>query len=344
MKEGKCGVLICSLCLLLAFSAPVLGQQKQDKSKPAEVLSEAQVKARAAAARREQLNQELFVAVDAQAVGTVVKLLAAGADVNGRDRDGMTPLMHAALEGSDELTRLLLAKGAVVNLKDTFGITALMQAAWAGHTQVVEMLIAQGADLNLQSVLEVPRLKKAGVSALMGASMNGNLEVVRILLDKDARLNQQDAQGQTALMHASQQGNPQVVDLLLSKGAKTEIKDQFGRTALTVATIYGHYDVVCVLVSAGANVHTKDIHNMKPIVYASALDHGEIYKYLEAAMARGPYPDRQEGSGALRKRTVVKWPVRSWVLIKEKRNDSRSHGTVRSPVFSRTMKKMLRSE
>ncbi len=99
-------------------------------------------------------------------------------------------------------------------------------------------------------------------------------------------MNQQDAQGQTALMHASREGFPQVADLLLSKGAKTEIKDQFGRTALTVATIYGHYQVVCVLVSAGANVHTKDIHNMKPIVYASAMDQGDIYKYLEAAMAR----------------------------------------------------------
>ena len=75
---------------------------------------------------------------------------------------------------------------------------------------------------------------------------------------------------------------------MLSRGAKTEIKDQFGRTALTIATIYDNLDVVCILVSAGANVHTKDIHNKKPIVYASALDHGDIYKFLEAAMARKP--------------------------------------------------------
>jgi hypothetical protein len=50
--------------------------------------------------------------------------------------------------------------------------------------------------------------------------------------------------------------------------------------------------VVCILVSAGANVNTKDIHNMKPIVYASALDHGDIYKFLEAAMARKPAPNQ----------------------------------------------------
>jgi hypothetical protein len=285
MKESKRRFLICSLCLLLAFPAYALGEQKQENSKSEPPKSAAQIKAREAAARREQKNQELFAAVDAQTIGPVLKLLAAGADVNCRDREGMTPLMHAAVHGGTDLTRLLLDRGAVVNTTDSFGVTPLMQAAWAGHVRIVEMFLAAGADPNLQSVLEFPVLKKAGVNALMAACMNGNFEVARVLLDSDARLNQQDAQGQTALMHASQLGSAQLVDLLISKGAQMEIKDQFGRTALTIATIYGHYDVVCVLVSAGANVYTKDIHNMKPIVYASALDHGEIYKFLEAAMA-----------------------------------------------------------
>ncbi len=289
MKESKCIFLICSLCLLLALSAPALGQQKQDSLKSG-TLSAAQIKARDAAARRERLNEELFAAIDEQEIGPAMKLLAAGVSVNARDRDGMTPLMHAALHGSIELTELLLNKGALINTTDNFGVTALMQGAWAGHVRVVEILMAQGADPNLQSVLEFPDLKKAGVNALMGACMNGNIEVVRLLLNADSRLNQQDAQGRTALMYASEGGYPQIVGLLLSRGAKTEIKDQFGRTALTIATIYGQYEVVCILVSAGANVYTKDIHNMRPIIYASALDHGDIYKYLETAMAKSSSP------------------------------------------------------
>lgn len=287
MKESKCITLICSLCLLLSFSAPALGQQKQ--ARPEASMSDAEVKARTAAARREQLNQELFGAIDEQAPGRVFKLLAAGAAVNARDRDGLTPLMRAAAHGNSELTRLLLDKGAGVNLVNNFGVTALMQAAWAGHVQVVEMLIAAGGDANLQTIAEFPMLKKAGVTALMAASMNGNLEVARILLvDGYAHLNQQDAQGQTALMYAAHEGNPRLIGFLISKGVNMEIKDQFGRTALTIATIYGNYDAVCVLVTAGADVHTRDIHNIKPIVYASALDHGQIYKYLEAAMIRRP--------------------------------------------------------
>lgn len=295
MKESKCGVLICSLCLLLAFSAPALGQQKQDKSKPEAALSAAEAKGRAEAARREQLNQDLFAAIDAKEIRPALMALAAGAEVNARDRDGMTPLMHAALHGSMELTQVLLRKGAMVNVKDGFGVTALMQAAWAGHSEIVERLLEQGADPNLQSLLEFPAVRKAGISALMGASMNGNVEVVKLLLSGEVRVNQQDAQGQTALMYASRGGYNQIANLLISKGANTEIQDQFGRTALTIATIYGNYDVVCSLVSAGANVNAKDIHNMKPIVYASALDRGEIYKYLEAAMARWPTSAASQG-------------------------------------------------
>src|SRR5271157_1717721 len=118
MKESKCRILICSLCLLLAFSASALGQQKSQKPQPEGPLTPAQAKARAAAAKQEQLNQELFGDIDTEAVGPALKAIAAGANVNARDRDGMTPLEHAALTGNAEMTRFLLGKGAVVNLTD----------------------------------------------------------------------------------------------------------------------------------------------------------------------------------------------------------------------------------
>jgi len=194
MKESKRRIAICSLCLLVSLSAPAFAQQKL-QTQPEQSLSKTEIKARAAETRRAQLNQDLFAAIDAQVAGTVLKKLASGADVNARDREGMTPLMHAALSGNPDLNQLLLRKGAAVNPYDGFGVTALMQAAWAGHAQVVEILLAQGADPNFQTVLEFPRLKKAGATALMGASMNGNLEVVKLLLDGNIRVNQQDAEG-----------------------------------------------------------------------------------------------------------------------------------------------------
>jgi ankyrin repeat protein len=67
-------------------------------------------------------------------VDIVKLLLAAGADVNAASRKGddllrgMTPLMLAALEGSEDLIQLLLDKGADVNAKAPDGATALALA------------------------------------------------------------------------------------------------------------------------------------------------------------------------------------------------------------------------
>ncbi|MGC8492888.1 MAG: ankyrin repeat domain-containing protein [Syntrophobacteraceae bacterium] len=286
MNESKCRVLVCSLCLLMIFSSPALAARDKKTSHRKVAVSKARKKVKMTSEKRNQLNMELFAAVDHQEGNAVVRLLSSGAQINATDRAGMTPLMHAALRGEPEMVRLLLSKGAAVNMMDIFGITALMQASWAGHTGIVKMLVTHGADPNMQSTEEIPTLRAAEVSALMGACMNDNYAVAKFLLARNANVNERDAEGQTALMYAAHQGDPRMVKLLVSHGANMEIKDQFGRTALTLATIYGRRGAVCALIAAGADVDTKDIHNMTPAVYAAALDHDAIYRVLKAAMVR----------------------------------------------------------
>ncbi|HEY4606108.1 MAG TPA: ankyrin repeat domain-containing protein [Acidimicrobiia bacterium] len=60
-------------------------------------------------------------------------LVEEGADVNGRQSGGFTPLMSAARNGDDELTGLLLARGANPTLEDDDGLTAATHAEQAGH-------------------------------------------------------------------------------------------------------------------------------------------------------------------------------------------------------------------
>ena len=50
-------------------------------------------------------------------IEAVKQHLAAGTDVNERDEDGDTPLLHAALFGHKEIVELLIGKGADVNAK-----------------------------------------------------------------------------------------------------------------------------------------------------------------------------------------------------------------------------------
>ena len=74
--------------------------------------------------------------------------LADGADVNAKDKYGLTPLHHAAWQGRNEIVELLIANGADVNAKDVDGGTPLHYAAWQGRNEIVELLIAKGADVN----------------------------------------------------------------------------------------------------------------------------------------------------------------------------------------------------
>ena len=78
----------------------------------------------------------------------VESLLAHGADVKAKDKDGMTALHIAAKRGADEIVRLLLAKGANVHTKDRYERTALHYASACCHPKIVRMIVAYDADLN----------------------------------------------------------------------------------------------------------------------------------------------------------------------------------------------------
>ena len=67
-------------------------------------------------------------------------LLKAGADVNAKDKDGLTALMWASVKGHLEIADILLKAGADVNTKGHDGRTALMWASVRGHPEIASML------------------------------------------------------------------------------------------------------------------------------------------------------------------------------------------------------------
>jgi ankyrin repeat protein len=82
-------------------------------------------------------NQPLHAAVaggEARARLACARLLVEeGADVNGRQSGGYTPLMSAAENGDEDLAELLLARGADPTLEDDQGLSAVAHAEKAGH-------------------------------------------------------------------------------------------------------------------------------------------------------------------------------------------------------------------
>jgi ankyrin repeat protein len=115
--------------------------------------------------RAEELDQALFAVAASGHVERLDSLLAQGADVNGKNGAGRTPLMAAAFSGNVRVIRKLLAFGADPNAADQRGVTALMEASAQGYEEAVKALIAGGADVSVKDhsgLTPIDRAKKAG--------------------------------------------------------------------------------------------------------------------------------------------------------------------------------------
>ena len=140
----------------------------------------------------------------------VAALLAAKADPEARDADGMTPLHLAATACVPRVVELLLAVGANVSALAAEDDPPLVTAAAAGCVPVADLLLDAGAS------------RKAigyGLSPLMAAASEGFVDVARLLLARGADPSDRSRLGSRALTYATVGGHLGVLDVLLLAGA-----------------------------------------------------------------------------------------------------------------------------
>jgi hypothetical protein len=83
-------------------------------------------------------------AVFAGNIEAVKQHLAAGTDVNAKDKKKVTPLHLAAFRGHKEIAQLLIAEGADVNAKDFEGRIPLDKAIERKHPETADLLRKHG--------------------------------------------------------------------------------------------------------------------------------------------------------------------------------------------------------
>ncbi len=180
-------------------------------------------------------NTAMFRARDAR---TIRALLEAGASVDAQNEDGVTPLMKAATSGNPELIQVLIAVGADLELRDRQGQTALIVASRYWLHGMRELLEA-GANANAVDIEGWTPLLRT----LSHPQTPTDLRTQKVLslLEYGADPNVIGPKGIDALLIASVKGESEVVSMLIATGASPDRRDSKGRTALHLAAITGDF-------------------------------------------------------------------------------------------------------
>jgi ankyrin repeat protein len=108
----------------------------------------------------------------------VANLLGLSSDVHGKNKDGLTHLHFAVLDGRESDVRRIVGLGADVNAKNNDGWTPLHIASWKGHESLVRLLVELGADVYAKT--------NDGLMPLHIASEKGHEPVVHLLVELGA--------------------------------------------------------------------------------------------------------------------------------------------------------------
>ena len=121
---------------------------------------------------------DLILAVWGFETAKAAALIDGGVDVNGKDAQGIYPLLLACgYKDNDEMIELLLGKGADPNIFGPNGETPLGLAA-KYSLKAVQMLVEKGADVNAKH--------EKGLSALEWAQHFEQPEIVKFLKENGA--------------------------------------------------------------------------------------------------------------------------------------------------------------
>jgi ankyrin repeat protein len=233
----------------------------------------------------------LHWAVRADDLETADLLIRAGANASAENREGVTPMRLAAVNGNTPMIEKLVKAGANPNVSlSKFGDTALMLAARTGKVDAVKMLLDNGAQVNAIETW-------GGTSALMWAVSERHLDTAKMLIAHGADVNARSyfvpsAHGRgfegavpeppkpnqavdelaggwlTPLMFAAREGDMEIARTLVAAKADLNAIAGDGKDALGLAIFNGQYELASFLIDNHVNVNHADFQRFTPLFWA----------------------------------------------------------------------------
>lgn len=208
----------------------------------------------------------------------VVDAVAKGANYNAANSRGLTPLMAAALHSTAEsraTTQFLLDTRAELEARDEEMMTPLLHACRNCNLDVVLILVGAGASVRAQNSTG----RTAPMVAMMEGTKRADT-VVQEMVNKSAPLEVRDKQGWSVLHHACQEGRHQLAMWLLKKQANPLDKASDGRTGFVMALAKGDQDMGKLLLQFRANPSEQDFEGNTSLMLALQAEHKEASEWL----------------------------------------------------------------
>ena len=258
--------------------------------------------------------------------GTFAVLISGGADVDARNKEGVTPLSIAVQKNDLGTVRLLTAAGADIHTQDTNGKSPL-SIALEGSAEMLEAVVNESnaaltdsngnTPLHLALICDAPLAKiqyiislmkdvntrnKDGNSALFLAIMKNRQKVGELLLAKNADIFSTNTNNNSPLRLALRYGGTIQDWLITSKTIKS--KDGTGNTVLHYAAEWQYKDAINSLVMKGADIGAKNANGETPLFSAVKTNNPEI---IQTVIDCGADIQERDNLGSTAMHTAVRW-------------------------------------
>ena len=253
-------------------------------------------------------------------------LIDGGADVDARNKEGVTPLAIAVQKNDLETVKLLTASGADIHTQDTNGNSPL-SIALAGSSEMLEAVVNEknagltdsngNTPLHLALICDAPLAKiqyiislmkdvntrnKDGNSALFLSILKNRQKVGELLLAKNADIFSTNTNNNSPLRLALKYGGSVQDWLITSRTIKQ--KDGTGNTVLHYAAEWQYKDAISGLVMKGADISAKNANGETPLFSAVKTNNPVI---IQTVVDCGADIKERDNLGSTAMHTAVRW-------------------------------------
>ena len=253
-------------------------------------------------------------------------LIDGGADIDARNKEGVTPLAIAVQKNDLETVKLLTAAGADIHTQDTNGNSPL-SIALAGSAEMLEAVVNEknagltdsngNTPLHLALICDAPLAKiqyiislmkdvntrnKDGNSALFLSILKNRQKVGELLLSKNADIFSTNTNNNSPLRLALKYGGSVQDWLITSRTIKQ--KDGTGNTVLHYAAEWQYKDAISGLVMKGADISAKNANGETPLFSAVKTNNPAI---IQTVVDCGADIKERDNLGSTAMHTAVRW-------------------------------------